>query len=73
MLKFLFSRAGEPTAPSWNRHPEKAAGLWSRFTFERVCTCSQSDHYKARGCGGRCGVIWWVRTRSVGLLHGDRL
>ena len=49
MLKFLFSRGVEPKAPSWNHHPEEAAALMGRFTFERACACSQSDHYKERG------------------------
>jgi len=49
MLKFLFNRAGEPTAPSWNHDPARAAALQHRFTFDRACTCSQSDHYKERG------------------------
>jgi Phytanoyl-CoA dioxygenase (PhyH) len=49
MLKFLFSRAGEPTTPGWDHDPEKAASLLPRFTFERACACSQSDHYKERG------------------------
>jgi hypothetical protein len=48
MLKFLFSRASEPTAPSWEHDPEKAAALMGRFTFERAVTSSQSDHYKER-------------------------
>lgn len=47
MLKFLFNRASEPTAPSWNHEPEKAN--MSRFTFERACAVGQSDHYKERG------------------------
>lgn len=49
MLKFLFSRAGESTAPGWAHDPERAAGLLGRFTFERACQCGQSDHYKERG------------------------
>jgi hypothetical protein len=49
MLKFLFSRAAEPTAPSWNHDPERAKSLMGRFTFETAVTCSQSDHYKERG------------------------
>ena len=49
MLKFLFSRSGEPAAPSWNHDPDRAAALLSRFTFEKAATCSQSDHYKERG------------------------
>jgi hypothetical protein len=49
MLKFLFSRASEPKGPSWNHDPEKAAALMRRFTFEKACACSQSDHYKERG------------------------
>ena len=48
MLKFLFERGDEPAAPSWNHDPEKAATLQRRFTFERACACSQSDHYKER-------------------------
>lgn len=48
MLKFLFSRRGEPKGPSWNHDPEKAAALMGRFG-ERACACSQSDHYKERG------------------------
>jgi hypothetical protein len=49
MLKFLFSHGSEPTAPNWDHDPGKAASLLGRFTFERACTCSQSDHYKERG------------------------
>jgi hypothetical protein len=49
MLKFLFSRASQPTAPSWSHDPERAAVLTRRFTFEKACACSQSDHYKERG------------------------
>ena len=48
MLKFLFSRATEPAAPSWRHDPEKAAALMGRLTFETAVTCSQSDHYKER-------------------------
>jgi hypothetical protein len=48
MLKFLFSRASEPKAPSWNHDPEKAAAAARRLTFEKACTCAQSDHYKER-------------------------
>jgi hypothetical protein len=48
MLKFLFSRGSEPKAPSWNHDPETAAVLMSRFSFEKACACSQSDHYKER-------------------------
>ena len=49
MLKFLFSRGSEPKSPSWNHHPEEAADSMRRFTYERACACSQSDHYKERG------------------------
>lgn len=49
MLKFLFSRGSEPIAPSWNHDPDTAAALTRRFTFEKACACSQSDHYKERG------------------------
>jgi hypothetical protein len=49
MLKFLFSRAGESPSPSWRHDPERAAVLLRRFTFEKACQCSQSDHYKERG------------------------
>src|SRR5206468_1954987 len=49
MLKFLFSRAGEPEAPSWRHYPERAVSLRHRLTFEKACACSQSDHYKERG------------------------
>jgi hypothetical protein len=48
MLKFLFSRASDPVAPSWNHDPESAAVVQRRFTFEKACACSQSDHYKER-------------------------
>ncbi len=49
MLKFLFTRGSEPKSPSWNHHPEEAADSMRRFSFERACACSQSDHYKERG------------------------
>ena len=49
MLKFLFSRGSEPKVPSWNHHPEEAAASMRRFSSERACACSQSDHYKERG------------------------
>jgi hypothetical protein len=49
MLKFLFNRDTEPRSPSWRRDAERAAGLLRRFTFEKACQCSQSDHYKERG------------------------
>jgi hypothetical protein len=48
MLKFLFSRGSEPAGPSWKHDPERAAAAMSRFSFERACACSQSDHYKER-------------------------
>ncbi len=48
MLKFLFNRRSEPTAPSWSHDPENAASL-RRFSTEKACACSQSDHYKERG------------------------
>jgi len=48
MLKFLFSRGSEIASPSWNHDPAAAAQQMSRFTFEKACTCSQSDHYKER-------------------------
>jgi hypothetical protein len=49
MLKFLFSRASEPVAPSWSHDPEQAEALArQRFSFEKACQCSQSDHYKER-------------------------
>jgi hypothetical protein len=46
--KFLFSRASEPAAPSWDHDPERAARALGRLTFEKGCACSQSDHYKER-------------------------
>jgi hypothetical protein len=49
MLKFLFSRRSEPAAPSWSHDPEKAAASLRRFSSEKACICSQSDHYKERG------------------------
>ena len=48
MLKFLFNRASEPKAPSWNHNPEQASKSVRRLTSERACACSQSDHYKER-------------------------
>jgi hypothetical protein len=49
MLKFLFTRGSEPAAPSWLHDPERAAAQLHRFTFEKACATSQSDHYKERG------------------------
>jgi Phytanoyl-CoA dioxygenase (PhyH) len=48
MLKFLFTRAGEPAAPSWDHDADRAAAARRRLTFEKACACSQSDHYKER-------------------------
>jgi hypothetical protein len=48
MLKFLFRRGSEPAAPAWDHDPERAASRLDRFTFEKACACSQSDHYKER-------------------------
>ena len=46
--KFLFNRVSEPTAPSWDHDPERAAAALGRLAFEKACACSQSDHYKER-------------------------
>ncbi len=48
MLKFLFRRGSEPQAPAWDHAPERAAALIHRFSSEKACACSQSDHYKER-------------------------
>lgn len=49
MLKFLFDRTEEPSAPSWKHDPVLAAEAQNRLVFERSIMCSQSDHYKERG------------------------
>ena len=35
--------------PNWNHDPAREPQVLSRFTFEKACACSQSDHYKERG------------------------
>jgi hypothetical protein len=62
ILKFLFSRGSEPTAPSWNhdaasgmRIAEQRFGIWPR-------PLSQSDHYKQKWLRKEC---WsWMMGRS---------
>lgn len=66
MLKFLFFRGSEPTAPSWNHDPTEAAALTGRqMTFDPAVPCSQSDQYKQRAlrrhmwrhmCGGEAPI-----------------
>ncbi|MBT3268975.1 hypothetical protein HN371_17640 [Candidatus Poribacteria bacterium] len=48
MLKFLFSRQGDPAAPSW-RHDPEAAAEHAHILAARSAACGQSDHYKERG------------------------
>ncbi len=48
MLKFLFDRVSEPTAPSWDHDPTQAEELLKRFMFEKVTDLAQSDGYKER-------------------------
>ncbi len=48
MLKFLFDRLSDPSVPTWDHDPEQATRSLGRLTFEKACTCSQSDHYKER-------------------------
>lgn len=49
MLKFLFNRVSEPTAPSWNHDPATAGALAAnKLAFENPSRCSQSDNYKER-------------------------
>jgi len=48
MLKFLFNRMSEPTAPSWN-HTEEGDAWARQHMIDNVYMVSQSDHYTERG------------------------
>jgi len=70
-LRFLFTCDSELKAPNWDHDPAKAAALMHRFTFEKACACSKSDHYKESGLrmgmwNHLCGIQPNNRGRSVG-------
>ena len=66
MIKFLFNRASENTAPTWNHDPEelnaprdwnareKAQDANNTLTFGNPLGVSQSDHYKERQIRRAC-------------------
>ncbi|MDA1191055.1 MAG: phytanoyl-CoA dioxygenase family protein [Candidatus Poribacteria bacterium] len=47
MLKFLFNRASEPTAPSWNHDPARLGAAHGRLG-QRAIACGQTEHYTER-------------------------
>ena len=66
MIKFLFNRASESTAPSWNHDPDalnrprdwdardKAQDAVNILSFGNPLGVSQSDHYKERTIRQAC-------------------
>jgi hypothetical protein len=48
MIKLLFTRKSEPTAPSWRHDPTMLPKVHAKFS-ETIIRCSQTDHYKEIG------------------------
>ncbi len=66
MVKFLFKRTSENSAPTWNHRPdaldrpanwdrkEKAGDARNILTFSKPLNVGQSDHYKERAMRNQC-------------------
>lgn len=62
MLKFLFNRVSEPTAPSWNSDPETIDETMRQGIGKMVGTCGySSDYYKE----------WELRTEMWDWMRGQ--
>lgn len=62
MLKFIFDRTSEPTAPSWNHDPANEPEVRQSFTQTWLAFEGATDHYKQVAI--RLKVWNWLKTGS---------
>lgn len=65
MLKFLFKRTKEPTAPEWNHDPVNGLAAATQRLGEWPPYHGQSDHYKERGLRRECWEHMFGKVKPV--------